>query len=106
MLGDQALRVDMAEKLIRAAHDGKGEAQSFAIDPALAISMGLSSANAERLMRAAGFRRDAAKGEGAADKQKLWRWRGLARKKAQVPAAGPENRGHFAALKEWKVAIG
>lgn len=110
MLGDQALRVDMAEKLIRAAHDAKGNAASFAIDPALAISMGLSAANAERLMRAAGFRREAARagaeGDAGTDKQRLWRWRGLARKKAQGPAAGPENRGHFAALKEWKVAIG
>lgn len=109
-LGDQGLRVDMAEKLIRAAHDGKGEAQSFAIDPALAISMGLSTTNAERLMRAAGFRREAAPAgagaDAATDRQRLWRWRGLARKKAQGPAAGPENRGHFAALKEWKVAIG
>ncbi len=109
-LGDQGLRVDMAEKLIRAAHDGKGEAQSFAIDPALAISMGLSTTNAERLMRAAGFRREAAPAgagaDAATDRQRLWRWRGLARKKARGPAAGPENRGHFAALKEWKVAIG
>ena len=105
-LGDQGLRVDMAEKLIRAAHDRRGEAESFAIDPALAVSMGLSAANAERLMRAAGFRREAAKGEGATDKDRLWRWRGLARKKAQGQAAGPEGHGHFAALKEWKVAIG
>ena len=44
--------------------------------------------------------------DAAMDTQRLWRWRGLARKKAQGPAAGPENRGHFAALKEWKVAIG
>ncbi len=109
-LGDQALRVDMAEKLIRAAHDAKGNAASFAIDPALAISMGLTAANAERLMRAAGFRREATPADAGADagsdKQRLWRWRGLARKKAQGPAAGQENRGHFAALKEWKVAIG
>ena len=110
LLGEQGLRVDMAEKLIRAAHDAKGNAASFAIDPALAISMGLSAANAERLMRAAGFRRETgpaeAEGDAAADTQRLWRWRGLARKKTQGPAAGPENRGHFAALKEWKVAIG
>jgi ATP-dependent RNA helicase SUPV3L1/SUV3 len=102
LLGDQAVRVDMAEKLIRAAHDGKGEAQSFAIDPALAVSMGLSAANSDRLMRAAGFRREAAR-EGH---ERLWRWRGLARKKQQARAAGPADQGHFAALKEWKVAIG
>jgi ATP-dependent RNA helicase SUPV3L1/SUV3 len=106
VLGDQALRVDMAEKLIRAAHDRRGDAASFAIDPALAISMGLSAANAERLMRAAGFRREDAKSGGSAGQDMLWRWRGLARKKKQAIAASPADRGHFAALKEWKVAIG
>ncbi|PXW78018.1 ATP-dependent RNA helicase SUPV3L1/SUV3 [Blastomonas natatoria] len=106
MLGNQALRVDMAEKLIRAAHDGRGDAPSFAIDPALAISMGLSAANAERLMRAAGFRREGGKSDADPDMDKLWRWRGLARKKKQAEAAGPADMGHFAALKEWKVAIG
>jgi ATP-dependent RNA helicase SUPV3L1/SUV3 len=104
VLGDQALRVDMAEKLIRAAHDRRGQTATFAIDPALAISMGLSADNAERLMRAAGFRREgAAPGLQAAP---LWRWRGLARKKKQDAAPEVAAAGHFAALKEWKVAIG
>ncbi|WP_017672700.1 helicase-related protein [Blastomonas sp. AAP53] len=104
VLGDQGLRVDMAEKLIRAAHDKRGQAPTFAIDPALAISMGLSADNVGRLMRAAGFRRDgsAEAGQGAG----LWRWRGLDRKPrpGSVPEVAPT--GHFAALKEWKVAIG
>jgi len=104
VLGDQALRVDMAEKLIRAAHDRRGQTATFAIDPALAISMGLSADNAERLMRAAGFRRDgAASGLPAAP---LWRWRGLGRRKKQDAAPEVAAAGHFAALKEWKVAIG
>lgn len=104
VLGDQALRVDMAEKLIRAAHDRRGQTTTFAIDPALAISMGLSADNAERLMRAAGFRR-----EGAAPEPQspaMWRWRGLGRKKKQVAKPDVAAAGHFAALKEWKVAIG
>jgi ATP-dependent RNA helicase SUPV3L1/SUV3 len=105
ILGDQALRIDMAEKLIRAAHDRRGQAASFAIDPALAISMGLHAANADRLMRAAGFRRDGAKPE-ATDTAPLWRWRGLARKKPSEVAQAPRRDGHFAALAEWKVAIG
>ena len=66
--------------------------------------MGLSAENAERLMRAAGFRRDgAASGLPAAP---LWRWRGLGRRKKQDAAPEVAAAGHFAALKEWKVAIG
>ncbi|MGQ2943950.1 MAG: helicase-related protein [Blastomonas fulva] len=105
LVGDQALRVDMAEKLIRAAHDRRGQAASFVIDPALAISMGLTAANTERLMRAAGFRRDGAAASGD-DAAALWRWRGLGRKKAVQAAPPPRPDGHFAALAQWKVAIG
>ncbi|MFN3818399.1 helicase-related protein [Blastomonas sp.] len=104
LVGDQALRVDMAEKLIRAAHDRRGQAASFAIDPALAVSMGLTPANAERLMRAAGFRRAAAKTSDTAPA--LWRWRGLGRRKAAQASQPPRRDGHFAALADWKVAIG
>ena len=105
IVGDQALRVDMAEKLIRAAHDRRGQAASFAIDPALAISMGLSAANTDRLMRAAGFRRDGSKTR-EDDAAPLWRWRGLARRKPPETTAPQRPDGHFAALAEWKVAIG
>jgi ATP-dependent RNA helicase SUPV3L1/SUV3 len=66
--GRQAVRVDMAEKLFRAAHEGrvtqqkareaKGEKapRSFLLDTALGISMGLSDANLRALLRDAGFR--------------------------------------------------
>lgn len=104
-LGDQALRIDMAEKLIRAAHDRRGQATSFAIDPALAVSMGLTADNADRLMRAAGFRREGGKPV-EADAAPLWRWRGLGRRKQPEAAAPPRRNGHFAALADWKVAIG
>jgi ATP-dependent RNA helicase SUPV3L1/SUV3 len=109
VLGDQALRVDMAEKLIRAVHDRRGQAASFAIDPALAISMGLSADNTERLMRAAGFRRDgtrASDSDADAGTAPLWRWRGLGRKKQVQAESPPRADGHFAALADWKVAIG
>jgi ATP-dependent RNA helicase SUPV3L1/SUV3 len=104
LLGDQAVRVDMAEKLIRAVHDRRGDATSFSIDTGLATSMGLTADNAERLLRAAGFRReppDAA--EGAAP---LWRWRGLGRRRKPAPTEKTSGHGHFSALAEWKVAIG
>src|SRR5690606_40603097 len=56
--GGQAIRVDMAEKLFRAAHEhrAKGGARTFAVDPALATSMGLLPDNFRHLMRDAGFR--------------------------------------------------
>lgn len=57
--GDQLIRVDVAEKLLRAAHETrskKPDARSVRIDPALAISTGLSEASFQRLLGAAGFR--------------------------------------------------
>ena len=56
--GSQAIRVDMAEKLFRAAHEGRARAKgrTFRLDPALATSMGLAPENFVRLMRDAGFR--------------------------------------------------
>jgi len=56
--GAQAIRVDMAEKLFRAAHERRARAQGrhFPVDTALATSMGLAPASFERLMRDAGFR--------------------------------------------------
>lgn len=56
--GKQAIRIDMAEKLIRAAHDKRSKAngRKFTVDTALPTSMGLLPENFQRLMRDAGFR--------------------------------------------------
>ncbi len=60
--GKQAIRVDMAEKLFRAAHDQRNKAPQgkgspgFPVDTALATSMGLLPDNFRGLMRDAGFR--------------------------------------------------
>ncbi|TIX49163.1 helicase-related protein [Alteraurantiacibacter aquimixticola] len=56
--GQQAIRVDMAEKLFRAAHETRAKAtgRDFPVDTALATSMGLLAENFQRLMRDAGFR--------------------------------------------------
>jgi ATP-dependent RNA helicase SUPV3L1/SUV3 len=55
--GSQAIRVDMAEKLFRAAHEQRANgARTFMVDPALAVSMGLLPENFRHLMRDAGFR--------------------------------------------------
>ncbi|MES2699373.1 MAG: helicase-related protein [Pseudomonadota bacterium] len=56
--GRQAIRLDMAEKLFRAAHDNRarGTGKQFLLDAALATSMGLAADNFAPLMREAGFR--------------------------------------------------
>ena len=56
--GQQAIRLDMAEKLLRAAHDQRAKAnrRNFPVDPALGTSMGLTPDNFRSLMRDGGFR--------------------------------------------------
>jgi ATP-dependent RNA helicase SUPV3L1/SUV3 len=60
--GEQAIRVDMAEKIIRAAFDARAKRGAekpgvkFFLDPALAISIGLEEENFRRLLGGAGFR--------------------------------------------------
>lgn len=60
--GQQAIRVDMAEKLFRAAHELRARstddagARGFPVNVALATSMGLSAENFRSLMKDAGFR--------------------------------------------------
>ena len=60
--GRQAIRLDMAEKLFRTAHERRvrdnaaGKPRAFQVDTALATSMGLMPENFERLMADAGFR--------------------------------------------------
>lgn len=87
-LGVQAVRVDLVERIAKAAHEAREGRRAFVPDPALATSMGLQPATVERLMAELGFR--AAKPEG-------WAWRGRAPVRA-VPVAAP--RGAFAALAE------
>lgn len=56
--GKQAVRIDMAEKLIRAAHERRARTsgRNFPVDTSLATSMGLEPESFQRLMRDAGFR--------------------------------------------------
>lgn len=62
--GKQAIRIDMAEKLFRAAHEQRAKAQAagnkgargFPVDIALATSMGLTPESFRSLMKDAGFR--------------------------------------------------
>ncbi|MEO0062165.1 MAG: hypothetical protein RLZZ08_725 [Pseudomonadota bacterium] len=79
--GDQAIRVDLAEKLFRTAHDARAKsgALGFRVDMALPTSMGLLPANFMKLMRDAGFRAGEVKAlaEGAFGPAAPlnWRWR-------------------------------
>ncbi|WEK45511.1 MAG: helicase-related protein [Candidatus Andeanibacterium colombiense] len=79
--GRKAIRLDMAEKLFRAAHDGRGAAKGrrFRIDLALGTSMGLVEESFSPLMREAGFRpvgaRALAEGAFGPPAPLLWEWR-------------------------------
>lgn len=54
-IGSEYVRVDMAERLIKQAHEARQAGAVFTIDPALATSLGLSSSVHEALLDMAGF---------------------------------------------------
>ncbi len=81
--GTQWVRIDVAEKILRALHDQRAAA-GFAPDPALATSMGVNADAFAALLRAAGFRQAGSR----------WHYRPAKRVEAKPPAPG--NR--FAAL--------
>nr|WP_243415066.1 helicase-related protein [Altererythrobacter segetis] len=104
--GNQAIRVDMGEKLFRVAHEARtaAGARSFRLDPALATSMGLAPDNFVRLMRDAGFRpgepRKLQEGALGPPAPVSWSWR--APRKDHTPAprdsGPPPAGGAFAGL--------
>jgi ATP-dependent RNA helicase SUPV3L1/SUV3 len=108
-LGTQALRVDLAERLLRAAHDARVKAQArpsrdIVLDPAPAVSMGLTTASYARLLAQAGFQakvaRPLAKGAFGPPAPPRWRWRPLRRgEPAPLKSVAPAT-GVFAALAE------
>ena len=104
--GSQAIRVDMAEKLFRAAHEQRARTggRGFPIDLALATSMGLKADNVRHLLRDAGFRPGhappLAEGVFGPPAPVSWSWR-PPRKDRQPPEPGtgpPREGGAFAAL--------
>jgi len=80
-IGPQVMRVDMAEKLVHAAHAVRQAAHGrrFALDPALARSMGLTTAAYAALLRTAGFRaampKPLAEGQAGPPAPPMWQWR-------------------------------
>jgi ATP-dependent RNA helicase SUPV3L1/SUV3 len=104
--GGQAIRLDMAEKLFRAAHEQRAKAgtRGFQVDAALATSMGLSPDNFRLLMRDAGFRpgqvRTLPEGAYGPPAPVWWSWR-APRKDRKAPERGTEaarEGGAFAVL--------
>lgn len=108
--GRQALRVDLAERLLRAAHDAReAGSKRFRLDPALARSMGLDGASHAALLREAGFRvimpRRLAQAEHGAPAPPLWHWRPAPRRRPAPaatggPRAAPRPGNPFAGLAE------
>jgi ATP-dependent RNA helicase SUPV3L1/SUV3 len=105
-IGKQALRIDMAEKLLREAHGVRTVSGSnpFALDSARAISMGLTEESYLHLLRLGGFQprqsralRDGAHGPPA---PVSWRWRAPRRQIAQRQQPATPVHGAFAALAE------
>ena len=105
-LGKQALRTDMAEKLLRAAHEARAatSGKAFTIDPARAISTGLTTASYAWLLRLGGFRAIVppvlAAGRFGPPRPLLWRWQPARRSPPAVTApALPARPGNvFAEL--------
>jgi ATP-dependent RNA helicase SUPV3L1/SUV3 len=105
-LGKQIIRLDMAEKLLREAHDARATAgkRPFGLDPSRAISMGLTTASYTRLLHLGGFdpllpRRleDTVHGPPAPVR---WRWRPPRRHTPSIRPAPARKESAFAALAE------
>ena len=106
--GSQAIRIDLAEKILRAAHDQRAKAQSkdkrrkFVLDYALPISIGLEEDNISRLLGNAGFRvqkaRPLAEGQFGPPRPDRWDWRPTRRKQEARRPVQPREGSAFAAL--------
>jgi ATP-dependent RNA helicase SUPV3L1/SUV3 len=96
-LGEQAVRVDLVERIARAAHDARAGRGPFTPDAALATSIGLEAATLDRLMGDLGFRKVKPAAE-AEPVRWIWRGRPPARPAPRVEAR-PGNA--FAALADW-----
>ena len=89
--GPQMIRVDMAERFARHAHEVKAGKEGPVVDEALATSLGLQPQAVARLMRDIGFR--------PTDGETGWVWRGRGRRK---PAPAARGSAAFAALADLK----
>lgn len=84
-LGAQAVRVDLVERIARAAHDARQGRKPFAPDPALATSIGLTPETLARLMAQLGFKTARAR----ESEPQRWIWQGLT--PVATPRAAPTD---------------
>ena len=66
-VGNEYVRIDLAERVIKKAHEARGQGLEFALDMTFATSLGLSEEGLNALMRDAGFRRMESPGNVAAE---------------------------------------
>jgi ATP-dependent RNA helicase SUPV3L1/SUV3 len=93
-IGGQAVRIDLIERIARAAHEARAGKAPFAPDSAMATSIGITPETLARLMTQLGFR--LAPADGALVR---WVWRGRpARPKPAVALRDNASAGAFAAL--------
>ena len=90
-LGQQAVRVDLVERIARTAHDARKGRAPFTLDPALATSMGVQPDTLARLMAQLGFRTTRPEENG----RPRWMWQGLTPNAKPTP---PPRNNAFAAL--------
>ena len=90
-LGQQAVRIDLVERIARVAHDSRKGRAPFAPDAALATSMGIQPDTLARLMAQLGFRAARPSDDGKA----RWVWQGLTPNAKPKP---PPRDNAFAAL--------
>ncbi|KRC79930.1 helicase-related protein [Sphingomonas sp. Root241] len=90
-LGAQAVRVDLVERIARAAHDARQGRKPFMPDSALATSIGLTPETLARLMAQLGFKAARAR----ESEPQRWIWQGLT--PIAKPRAAPTDNA-FAVL--------
>lgn len=87
--GRKAIRIDLVERIARAAHEKRRSGAGFVPDPVLATSFGIDPATFAAVLRACGFR---ANGDG--------RWVWHARRRSEFRPVRPVSPA-FAALEQW-----
>jgi ATP-dependent RNA helicase SUPV3L1/SUV3 len=90
--GSQMLRVDLVERISRAAHDARGKDRVFMPDAKFASSIGVGAETLARILRALGFY------PMGGNPPNRWHWRGRPRPRADRR----ETNTAFAALAAWR----